>query len=411
MQIEKNHREQTMRYIVEQIKYVCETFKNRLPGSQPERDSQDYMAGELKKWADEVKSEDFELHPLGFMGFIPLCAVFGVASAIMFFCQRRFEIPALTIIPILLMAASLLMFVFEFLLYREFVDFLFPKKVSRNVYAVRKSLEEPTRRIVFGGHADAAHEWTYSRHGQIKTLAPAIGGSVLGMFFIFISSIIYVIAGFPALTGGWSVVSWLQLAMIPFFIMIFFFINWKVVVDGANDNLSACYVSMGIMKEMAESGFRFKNTEVCVLITGSEEAGLRGALAFGKKHAEELNKIETVIIPLETLRETSELAIYSLDQTGMVRNDKQVAKLLENAGKNVGINLPHAQIYPGSTDAAGFTRTGLKSCGLGGVNHNPQTYYHTRMDSWDNISEECMEKSLEICVEAAKLFDENGLPE
>ena len=29
-------------------------------------------------------------------------------------------------------------------------------------------------------------------------------------------------------------------------------------------------------------------------------------------------------------------------------------------------------------------------------------------NSWDNISEECMEKTLEICIESAKLFDESG---
>lgn len=399
-----------MKYITDGIKYVCENFKNRAPGTQSERDAQEFFAKELKQWADEVRVEGFTLHPLGFMGFIPIAAALGIISSVLFFIQKWYESPALLWVAAALALLCVLMFIFEFLLYREFVDFIFPKAESKNVYAVRKSIEEPTRRIVFGGHADAAWEWTYSLHGQMKTLLPAIGGSVAGLFFLLISDIVYIIKGFPAIEGAWNVIAYIQIVFIIFFVMIFFFINWKVIVDGANDNLSACYVSMAVLKEMAENDFRFKNTEVCALITGSEESGLRGALAFGKKNAAELNKIETIMIPLETLRETDQLALYTIDQTGTVRNDRQVAALLKNAGKNIGIDLPEADIYPGSTDAAGFTREGLKACGMGGVNHNPKTYYHTRFDSWDNISEDCMEKTLEISLEAARLFDENGLP-
>ena len=75
-----------------------------------------------------------------------------------------------------------------------------------------------------------------------------------------------------------------------FYFALLFFINWRVIVDGANDNLSACFASIGILREMVKNDFRYDNTEVGVIITGSEEAGLRGALAFGKKHADELNK-------------------------------------------------------------------------------------------------------------------------
>ncbi len=409
MEVGSEQRKQTMEYIVKGIKFICDTCKERLPGSASERKAQAYFADELKKWTDTTISEDFDLHPLGFMGFIPFAAVFGIFASILFFIQRWFDAPALVVVAMLLALLCALMFIFEFLLYREFIDFVFPKKRSCNVYAVRKSSEEPIRRIVFGGHADAANEWTYSFRGGMPALATAIGGSVFGLFFILISDLVYIIMGFPAIQGAWNIIAYIQLVLIAAFIMIAFFINWKIVVDGANDNLSACYVSMAVVREMAENDFRFKNTEVGVIITGSEEAGLRGALAFGKKHREEMSEIETIFIPLETLRETSQLAIYELDQTGTVRNDKRVSALLRKAGLDIGLDLHVAELYPGSTDAAGFTRTGLISCGLGGVNHNPQKYYHTRMDRADNISEDCMERTLEICHAAAKIFDEVGL--
>ena len=398
-------KESTMDYVINGITHVCKTYKSRAPGSQSERDAQDYFAKELKPWADEITVEEFKLSPHAFMGFIPIAGIFGIISSILFFLNRFTVSTTLTWIAMVLITIAFLMFLFEFLLYRQFVDFLFPKSTSKNVYAVRKPHGETKRRIIFGGHADAAWEWTYSLHGQIKTLAPVIGGSIGGLLISLISVLAYIIAGMPPIKGFWSVMSFILLALIPFYIAILFFINWRVVVDGANDNLTACFSSMAILKEMAENDFRFENTEVGCLITGSEEAGLRGAKAFSKKHAKELNKIDTVIIPLETLRECRHLAVYNRDQTGTVHNDEKLADLLIAAGKKVGQDLPRAAIYPGSTDAAAFTQAGIRSVGLGGVDHDPQKYYHTRHDSYDNISPECIKKSIEIAYETAYMFD------
>ena len=38
----------------------------------------------------------------------------------------------------------------------------------------------------------------------------------------------------------------------------------------------------------------------------------------------------------------------------------------------------------------------------------PRTYYHTRLDTPDNISEACINLSLDICLEAAGLYDRSG---
>lgn len=398
----------TMAYITAGIAYVCRMFKSRAPGTQSERDAQDFFAKELEPWADEVHVEEFKLHPAAFMGFIPIAALFGIAGSVMFFLNRFGPSFRMTLAVLILVLIALLMFIFQFMLYRRFVDFLFPAAVSKNVYAVRKPSGETKRRIIFGGHADAAWEWTYSLYGQIKTLAPVIFGSIIGLFFSVIFVPAYLIAGTPEIKGFWAVISVLFLLFIPFYLGMIAFINWRVVVDGANDNLSACYASMAILKEMAENDMRFENTEVCCLITGSEEAGLRGAKAFCKKHAADLKKEDTIFIALETLRECSQLAVYNRDETGMVHNDECAADLLIAAGEKLGMKLPRAPIYPGSTDAAAFTQAGLRAIGLGGVDHNPQKYYHTRYDTCDNISPECIERAIDIAFEAACIFDAEG---
>lgn len=401
---------ETLKFMVDGIRYVCENYKNRAPGTQSERDAQDYFKSVLSEYSDSVVTEDFDLHPAAFMGFIPVAAGFGIISTILFWFSKVSIV--LPIIAAVLMILAILMFIFEFLLYREFVDFLFPKKVSRNVYAVRRPTGETKRRIVFGGHADAANEWTYSYHGGLKALAPVMGGSIGGMFYCGIIDIIIliktIVSGAPEMVGVWKVLGIIGFCFIPFFIAMMFFINWRLVVDGANDNLSAAYPAIAVLKEMHDNNFRFENTEVCCMISGSEEAGLRGAKAFAKRHKQEFTEIETVFVAMDTMREIEQLQVYTTGCTGTVHSSEAVGDLIHEAGVNCGVEMPRTELYPGAIDSDGFTVFGLEASGFCGVNHDPKTYYHTRLDTADNISPECIELSLNICLEIAELYDRNG---
>lgn len=399
------------KYMTDGIRYVCETFRKRAPGTQSERDAQAFFKKELEGYADEVIMEDFTLHPGAFMGFIPVAALFAIAAIAIYWLAP--ESLVWNIVGVVLPLLSVLMFLIEFLGYREMVDIFFPKKVSRNVYAVRKPAGETKRRIIFGGHTDAAYEWTYSWYGGIYTLAPVIGGAVVSIFIVLGINLAKLIVRLstgtaPANEGIWSVLGIICICLIPFAIAIMFFINYRIIVDGANDNLSANYISMAVIKQMQEAGFRFENTEVGCLLSGSEEAGLRGAKAFAKKHKKELSDVETVFISLDTMREFEQLMVYTRGCTGTVKDDDAVGDLLQEAGKNCGVDLPIAGLYPGAVDAEAFSMHGLRACGFCGVNHNPKTYYHTRMDTPDNIDEDCIAISLDICTEAARLYDEKG---
>lgn len=403
---------ETLKYMTDGIRLICEKFKNRAPGSQSERDAQAYLKKELEKYSDEVIMEDFELHPKAFMGFIPIAGVFGIISVILFWLTPR--VPWLSIVASVLMVLDLLMFTIEFLFYRSFVDKLFPKAVSRNVYAVRKPKGEVKRRIIFGGHTDATNEWTYTYLGGLKALAPVMAGAIIGMFIVAILSIIWMVKIFangfvaPEIEGIWKIAGIVMLCLIPFFILILFFINEKVIVDGANDNLSANYIAMSVIKDMFDADERFENTEVGCLLSGSEEAGLRGARAFARKHKKEFLETETVFIAMDTMREIEQLQIYNIGCTGSVYSSKAVGNLIHEAGLNCGIDMPRAKLYPGAIDSDAFTQEGLEAAGFCGVNHNPQKYYHTREDTWDNINPECIELSLRICKECAELYDKKG---
>lgn len=405
----KTEKSTILKYMTDGIRYVCEHYKNRAPGTESERKAQEFFRDELKKYADEVEMEDFDLHPHAFMGFIILAGLFSLISVFMYWLAPKGIV--FPIIGIVLTFVSILMFVFEFLMYRSFVDFLFPKRVSRNVMARRKPSGEVKRRIIFGGHADAAYEWTFSLHGQLAALVPVIGGAIISMFTLFgfnLAAAIHSAGGSFEMAGAWKVLGIIALCLIPFCILILFFINWRVIVDGANDNLSACYIAIAVLKQMADQDFRFENTEVCCLISGSEEAGLRGAKAYAKRHKEDLQDVETVYVAMDTMREVEQLQVYTKGCTWTVWDSEAVGDLIHEAGVNVGIDMPRAEIYPGAIDAEGFSMYGLTAAGFCGVNHDPKTYYHTRKDTPDNIGEDCIELSLKVCEETARLYDANG---
>ncbi len=395
----------TMDFIVNGITHVCNTFKRRSPGTQSERDTQDYFVKELQQWSDKVTMEDFSLRPAAFLGFFAIPVFLGIAGSVVFFFNLFGPSAALAITSFALLLLSMTTVFFEFIFYRKFVDFLFPKAKSHNVYAVRKAEGEVKKRIIFGGHADAPWEFTYFLHGQLKALLPMFFGAIGGGIAATILVGIYLAAGIPPIEGFWLFVAIFLLVLIPFFISVIFFVNWNVVCDGANDNLTACYASMAIMKEMAENDIRFKNTEICCLITGSEEAGLRGAKAFCKKHARELKKVDTAFVPFEVLRECEHLTVYKRDLNGTVRSDKALVDLLLSAGKKIGIPLKCSVIPLGSTDAAAFSQAGIRAAGICGSKDTPQTYYHTRHDTCDNINPECIKKAVQIGLEAACMFD------
>ncbi|MDR1463928.1 MAG: M28 family peptidase [Oscillospiraceae bacterium] len=415
----------TRQYMIDGIRYICGTFKKRLPGSQPERNAQAFFQKELGGYCDNVMMEDFDLHPGAFMGFIPIAALFMLASVVLYWVGHGSV--AIAVIGFVLPLLALLMFLFEFLFYRNFVDFLFPKKVSRNVYGVRKPQGEVKRRIIFGGHTDAANEWRWSMAAEAKGLAVAIFGGVASMLlglFINLARMIYVIlaqtqygefskhmrdyfslADYP----GWLAMGVVLLVTIPFIIIIALFINYKIVVDGANDNLSANFISMSVIRDMAEQGFRFENTEVGCLLTGAEEAGIRGAKAFSQKHKKDLSDVETIFISMDTMREIKEMRVCNFGCTGTVKNDKAVGNLLHEAAGNCGIDIPDSELYPGAVDAEAFSMVGLRATGFTAVSHEAKRYYHTRQDTADNIDPECLALSLNICKEAAHLFDAKGM--
>lgn len=399
-------------FTVREIKKICKEIGPRPSGEENEQKAQDYVENLMGGIADDVKRESFDVHPKAFMSWVLIDGIEMLVASVLMILAHLNVFPSisdglkgaafgLSVIAILLLLG-------EFLFYKEFIDFLFPKRTSSNVICTRKAAGETKRRIIFAGHIDSAYEWRFTHLGGGKLLITMI---ILGIGSLVLTLIMSVVSlfldeGVPAI-----VMTVIQAVTIPIFIAVLFFVNWKLCVTGANDNLTGVMASMAVIKYLKDNNIRFENTEVVAVSTGCEECGLRGAKAFAKAHAKEYaaDGTETVFMAVDTLHDYDYLGIYNKDMSGLVKLDAQASKMAQKATEICGLDIPFATVSFGSSDAAAGQQGGIKSVALAAMDPTPAKYYHTREDTANILDMKTIETGLKIMLETAFLFDEQGL--
>ena len=402
-------------YAARSIKKVCKEIGPRFAGSEEEKKSIEYMAEDLKTCCDDVQIESFPVHPKAFLGWIPFSVVLMTISCALFFVAQFFAIAPLFYVSVALTVICLFFIVTEFLFYKETLDPFLPQKTSHNVYGIRKPSGDVKRRIIFCGHADSSMEWRFTYWGGPKLVVPVIGGSMIGLVVALVFGIIAAVkcATDPEFINSTvlDVFSYILFAFVVIFLVASLFYDKKRIVEGANDNLTGCFTSIAILKYLQDNEISLENTEIVVLCAGSEEIGLRGSKYFAENHGKEFSDVETVFVSLDTLRDFDFMAIYNKDMTGIVKNDTDACKLVKEGAKLAGYDVPYKTVSLGATDAAAISRSksGIKATSFAAMDPAPARYYHTRLDTHENLDLKTIEASLDICLNTLFLYDEKGL--
>ena len=402
-------------YAARSIKKVCKEIGPRFAGSEEEKKSIEYMAEDLKSCCDEVKTESYPVHPKAFMGWIPFSIVIMTISSILFFLGQFFVIAPLFYVSLGLTIISLFSIITEFVFYKETLDPFLPKKTSHNAYGIRKPSGEVKRRIIFCGHADSSMEWRFTYWGGPKLVAAVIGGNFVGLLVSLVFDVIAVVMSIVnpefVTSTAMNILSYILLGFIVIFLSASLFYDKNRIVEGANDNLTGCFTSIAVLKYLQDNHISLENTEVVALCVGSEEIGLRGSKYFAETHGKEFSDVETVFVSIDTLRDYDFMAIYNKDMTGLVANDPDACKLIKEGAKLAGYDVPYKTVPLGATDAAAISRSksDMKATSLVAMDPAPARYYHTRLDTHENLDLKTIEASLDICLNTLFLYDEKGL--
>ena len=395
-------------YMVSEITHICKDFEKRDPGSKGEQQACEYMADVLKNecGCERADVESLKENPGSFFGWIYFTITFVLAAvAISFFYP---------LVSIILIVVGLLIVFMQFGLYKKFIDRFFPEKTGHNVTAVKSCKGEVKRRIFFNGHPDAAWEWPVNyKLGGVGFEGHAVICGIGAVYYLVISIMLVAKNGLEYVSFDadetLGLLRLIGLVFVPFLIGLYWMWNENRIVDGANDNLSGCYMGIAILKALKEEGIEFENTEVGVILTGSEEAGLRGAKAWCAAHKGEFDDVPTFIFSYDTIHDPKYLMTNYRDLNGTVKADKDVSDLFMEAAKELDISCKKGWVPPlgGATDSAAFAQAGFRATGVTGLNHKLEDYYHTRRDTYDNMNEQGLADCFAISVKALEMFD-NG---
>lgn len=375
------------------IEDIITRFGGRYFGSEQERGAQLHTAEILKRYCDKVDVEEFmsplEAHFHSLKGF---CIVYVIVLGLMFISPLAAAIVG---------AINSVLFLGHFVTYRHWLDFLYKQKPSWNVIGDIEPTDEAKTTLIVAGHIDSVKEfkWWYrfKQNGAAMTIVASFAIVLLGVY-----AVLNAVIATPWIGYGW----WLFAVLSPLLIVLYD-MHGEEVVHGASDNLTGVAVSVEMAKVFSQE--RLKNTRLRVISFGSEEACLRGAWAYAKKHKEQLIKEKAFLFNLDTIKDTEHLTIGTCEANTLVFYKKEHIDLVEQAFVAENVPVKKLPLMVGASDGSAFHIQGLPAiCVIAMDSGSLDPSYHTRLDTIDCINPEALEAMKRVSIRFIKDWDKRN---
>ncbi|MFC1847708.1 M28 family metallopeptidase [Chloroflexota bacterium] len=388
-------------YMYSLVKRAIDEIGPRPSCSEQERKLGHIMVEEWKPFCNRVEVETFTCSPVAFLSSIPLSALFYFAAVISYWF-----LPPVSLVMIVI---GISMILFE-LRYYEFIDFLFPRKQGENVVGVIQPAHEPSQRVIVSAHLDSAYEFNlfyYLKSASLLIFVIAALGCLILLGGSLGKTVAYATGNSDA--PVFTVIGIITVAISPVMGLLLFFHSYRPV-PGAMDDMTGIAVTTGLGKYLNEAKKNGQwvpeRTEVVLLATSSEEAGLRGAKRYAKRHREEMKTVPTYGLFLDCIYDEKSLTVIDREYFTGAKHDRGLVEMAQDVARSHNQHVSVKPIPVGASDASAFSTKGIPSiCILCQDPLNLVPNYHTRNDTYENVRPESLSAALHLVIGIIERID------
>ena len=409
-------KEENRRYAEEAfeiVEHAAKKIGSRLPGSDGEKEYAAYMGDKLRSIGIEPVREEFAVSPRASIGGIPYAGYLGlIMSALVYVALHLSAVWYGMALASVVCWVWLILSVF---LYKTWFDMFFKQEISQNTYG---ELLPPDGKydytIILSGHTDTSWCWRHSSHAsKFKKTKPAMGlvatfakvgfGVICFLFLTAVSIAMTVISSGVYFGEVWA----LKIANSASFANFLFAMHFLPVVTaigcmfvvmwadpnprnasrGAMDNATGCALSFAVTKYFHDHPEKMpKNCRIIDFNCGSEEAGLRGSIAFTREHKVEPILENTWNINIDSVADKDFFEVVIKDDWQFCRFDTDLEKMFKDTFNELGIvSKTNGCIHNpvGGCDSTPMTKAGMKSVTFAAQDPTLTYYYHT----WHDVPE------------------------
>ncbi len=406
-------KEENRRYAEEAfeiVEHAAKKIGSRLPGSDGEKEYAAYMGDKLRSIGIEPVREEFAVSPRASIGGIPYAGYLGlIMSALVYVALHLSAVWYGMALASVVCWVWLILSVF---LYKTWFDIFFKQEISQNTYG---ELLPPDGKydytIILSGHTDTSWCWRHSAHAsKFKKTKPAMGlvatfakvgfGVICFLFLTAVSIAMTVISSGVYFGEVWALKTANSASFANFlFAMHFlpvvtaigcmFVVMWadpnpRNASRGAMDNATGCALSFAVTKYFHDHPEKMpKNCRIIDFNCGSEEAGLRGSIAFTREHKGEPILENTWNINIDSVADKDFFEVVIKDDWQFCRFDTDLEKMFKDTFNELGIvSKTNGCIHNpvGGCDSTPMTKAGMKSVTFAAQDPTLTYYYHTWHD-------------------------------
>ena len=390
-------------YTLDTTELIVKTTRERRAGSVGEKQAQNILHNELKKYCDETKQETFKTHPgAGTIAEKLLCVLLIVCVFLFSYSVKRGNAVSASII----LFSSLIIFCvfcYKFIFDGKKLDFITHSRKSANLLGIRYSRAETQSRVVLVARSDSPQSlrsYVFGNKAQyILSLASIIGNTCL-----FVSTLFFLFAGAPENATLYKVLSGLCFVFLPFYIISVFHINSKRVASGISTSIVPSSILLAVLKQFHENSFRYEKTEICCLIAGSDYSSRAGAYAFANKYKRLYRDVPTVFIPIEEITNSKKLSVFFHDGGGTTGSE-DIANVICEAGSNLDLRLQTENHLFGSGSFTPFSKNHFPACSLGTSKAYTSNCFFANGDKLSGISKKSVTDIGSLIIEILNYYD------